>query len=145
MSLAPIIVWFRRDLRLADNPALNFAVQSGQPILALYIDETDRARDLGAASKWWLHHSLSQLSKDLAAIGGRLILRRGAADKVLDDIIKQTGADHIVWNRRYEDNGRARDAAIKTELKARGLNVKSFKANLLTEPWERQTKTGGYY
>ena len=74
-----------------------------------------------------------------------MILRRGAADKVLDDIIKQTDADHIVWNRRYEDNGRARDAAIKTELKARGLNVKSFKANLLTEPWERQTKTGGYY
>ena len=145
MSLAPIIVWFRRDLRLADNPALDFAVQSGQPILALYIDETDRARDLGAASKWWLHHSLSQLSKDLAAIGGRLILKRGAADKILDAIIKQAGADHIVWNRRYEDNARERDAAIKTRLKARGLNVKSFKANLLTEPWERQTKTGGYY
>jgi len=88
---------------------------------------------------------LAQLAADLAAIGGRLIIQRGAADKLFDKIIEQTGADQIVWNRRYEEDARARDAAIKAELKTRGLKVKSFKANLLTEPWERETKTGGYY
>ena len=145
MTLQPIIVWFRRDLRLADNPALDFAVQSGHPIIALYIDETDRARPLGAASKWWLHHSLTQLKSDLKVIGGTLIIQRGAAQSVLDNIIAQTSAAHIVWNRRYDEDARLRDGDIKSALTKRGLIVKSFKANLLTEPWEKQTKTGGYY
>ena len=145
MTSSPIIMWFRRDLRLADNPALDFAVRSARPIIALYIDETDAARPLGAASKWWLHHSLSRLSQDLGAIGARLIIRRGAAADIINEITAQTGAAAVTWNRRYADDGRARDTAIKTSLKDRNIEVKSFKANLLTEPWERLTKTGGYY
>lgn len=145
MTSHPIIVWFRRDLRLGDNPALDAAVSGGKPIICLYIDETDCARPLGAASKWWLHYSLEDLGKNIADVGGRLILRRGVAADILDDIISQTGADHIVWNRRYAEDARARDSGLKSSLKERGLKVESFKANLLTEPWERQTKTGGYY
>ena len=145
MTLNPIIVWFRRDLRLADNPALSTAVQSGKPVICLYIDETDCARPLGAASKWWLHHSLDNLHASLAAIGGRLTFRRGVAATIIEEIIARTGADHIVWNRRYAEDGRHRDSSLKASLKDRGLQVQSFKANLLTEPWDRQTKTGGYY
>ncbi|MEP6344098.1 MAG: deoxyribodipyrimidine photo-lyase [Maricaulaceae bacterium] len=145
MTSSPIIVWFRRDLRLEDNPALDVAVQSGKPIICLYIDETDRARPLGAASRWWLHHSLDNLHDKLTAIGGSLTLRRGEPSGVLEELIDQTGADHIVWNRRYEEDARTRDGDIKSSLIERGLTVQSFKANLLTEPWERQTKTGGYY
>jgi len=65
----PIIVWFRRDLRLSDNPALARAAQSGKPIIALYIYETDISRPYGGASKWWLHHSLKALEKSLSALG----------------------------------------------------------------------------
>ena len=141
----PVIIWFRRDLRLADNPALHAAVTSGKPVIALYIDETDAARPLGSASRWWLHHSLERLCADMSELGGRLVILKGLTAEVLDDIIKESGADHVVWNRRYCADGIARDKAIKSNLTERGLKVESFKANLLVEPWELQTKTGGYY
>ena len=144
-SQNPVIIWFRRDLRLGDNPALHAGLQSGQPLILLYIDEINADRPLGGAAKVWQHHSLLSLKSSIEAKGGALILRRGAAADILDDIIAQTGADTIHWNRRYAGQAREIDAAIKTGLKARGLSVQSYKANLLTEPWEMQTKTGGFY
>ncbi len=141
----PIIVWLRRDLRLADNPALHAAVESGKPVILLYIKESNAARETGGASGVWLHHSLIALSKDIEAKGGKLILRSGEAADVLNDIIEQTDADEVHWNRRYEEWARDVDAAIKTDLKVRGLTVESHKANLLIEPWEVATKTGGFY
>ena len=112
----PVIIWFRRDLRLADNPALHAAVTSGKPVIALYIDETDAARPLGSASRWWLHHSLERLCADMSELGGRLVILKGLTAEVLDDIIKESGADHVVWNRRYCADGIARDKAIKSNL-----------------------------
>ena len=145
MSDTPIIVWFRRDLRVADNPALSEAVKSGQPVICLYILETEKERELGGASLWWLHHSLESLSKDLAAIGAKLILRKGQAFRVLDRLIEETGTDSVYWNRRYDLGPREIDAAIKADLIGRGLTVKSFRANLLSEPWTVKTKTDNYY
>ena len=142
MTDTPIIVWFRRDLRVGDNPALSQAAKSGKPIIALYIDETDAEKPLGAASLWWLHYSLKSLMKDLDV---PLTLRRGKAADILDEIIKSTGADHVVWNRRYAKDARDRDAAIKAGLTDRGVKVESFKANLLNEPWEVKTKSDTYY
>jgi deoxyribodipyrimidine photo-lyase len=141
----PIIVWLRRDLRLADNPALHAAVESGKPVILLYMKESNAARETGGASGVWLHHSLASLSKGIEAKGGKLILRSGEAAEVLNDIIEQTDADEIHWNRRYEEWARDVDAAIKTDLKSRGLTVESHKANLLIEPWEVATKAGGFY
>ena len=76
---APVILWFRRDLRLADQPALAAAVASGGPVIPIYIldDDTPKHRKMGAASRWWLHHSLTALDADLQALGSRLILRVG--------------------------------------------------------------------
>jgi len=142
---APLIIWLRRDLRLADNPALDAGVKSGRPLILLYIQETDLTRGEGGAKNVWLHHSLLSLSKDITARGGQLILRKGAAQTVLNDLIKETGASGVYWNRRYTENGRDIDGAIKSDLKSRALDVQSFNANLLTEPWEVQTKTGGFY
>ncbi len=139
------IVWFRNDLRLSDNPALMEAVQLGQPLILLYILETDGARPMGAASLYWLHHSLKALQDEVRALGGQLILQKGSAQSVLERLIKTYGPNTIVWNRRYEKQGLATDTALKTALKARGLSVQSFNGNLLTEPWEVKTKTGGYY
>ena len=74
-----------------------------------------------------------------------MILRRGNSAEILDEVIRGTDADEIHWNRRYEGEARQTDMKIKADLKARGVKVSSHNANLLSEPWEVKTKTGGYY
>ncbi len=142
----PIIVWFRRDLRLNDNPALHRAVKSGKPVIALYIYETDLSRKAGGATDWWLYHSLASLAGNLKNVGLTLHLRKGIAAHELDALVSATRADHIVWNRRYKKGERDRDAKIKSSLQDSGVAVETFRANLLSEPWEIETKSGsGYY
>jgi len=143
------IVWFRRDLRLTDNPALDAAIATGKPLVLLYILEDTESeqtqRDLGGASKWWLDKSLQSLANDITSLGGKLILRRGAPDSVLTDIVEESGADQIFWNRRYGQPERDRDASLKTDLIEAGLQVESYNASLLTEPWTQKTGGGTYY
>ncbi|MET0362536.1 MAG: deoxyribodipyrimidine photo-lyase [Sphingobium sp.] len=100
---APTIVWFRRDLRLADQAALAAAIDQG-PVIPVYIldDETPRHRVMGGASRWWLHHSLSALDNALREKGARLILRRGESAAVLAALAKETGATHVHCLRHYE-------------------------------------------
>lgn len=146
-AVAPVIVWFRQDLRLADNPALSAAAASGAPVIPVFIREEDPADPwpLGGASRWWLHGSLSALAADLAVAGSPLVLRRGPPAHVLRDLIAETGADTVLWNRRYEPAARARDEAIKAALKAGGLRVESVNGALLFEPWTVRGKTGEPY
>ena len=141
MDKNPIIVWFRRDLRVTDNPAFSAAALLGLPIIPLFIDETDIGRPLGAASKVWLHHSLLSLKEHL----GALTIRRGQARSVINSLISETGAKAIYWNRRYQKSDRDRDADIKESLGEKGVIVKSFNGNLLTEPWEIKTKSSDSY
>ncbi|MBL8698775.1 MAG: deoxyribodipyrimidine photo-lyase [Alphaproteobacteria bacterium] len=141
-SNAPIIVWFRQDLRLTDNPALRAAAE--RPVIALYIldDGSAGAWAPGGASRWWLHNSLASLAADLAARGGRLVLRRGDSAAVLDAVIAESGATGVHWNRCYEPAAIARDKRIKAALEARGIVAKSFNAALLFEPWTITTQAG---
>ena len=76
---SPVIVWLRRDLRLADQPAFFTATQSGAPVIPVYVldDETPKHRRMGGASRWWLHESLVALADDLEKVGSRLVLLRG--------------------------------------------------------------------
>lgn len=143
----PAIVWFREDLRLADNPALAAAVAAGGPVVCVYIRETgvDGAREMGGAARWWLNRSLGALSQSLEAIGGGLTQRTGAAQEVLASLAKETGAAGIYWNRRYGEPERSQDAALKAAFKETGLSVTSFNARLLMEPWQLKTGSGGYY
>lgn len=140
------IVWFRQDLRLADNPALAEAFANG-PVLPLYIVETpEQAADshpMTGASHWWLHHSLKALDADLGALGGRLVVMEGPAETALERAVAQSGATAIHWNRCYEPHAIARDKHLKTRFSADGLAVRSFNASLLHEPWDVETKTGG--
>jgi deoxyribodipyrimidine photo-lyase len=138
---APIIYWLRQDLRLSDHPGLTAALASGRPVLPVYIlDEAPDVRLLGGASRWWLHHSITALSKQLP-----LVLRRGVAEHVLDELIKEVGADTLMWSRCYEPYAIARDTALKKKYTAAGLKVESHNSALLFEPWELKTKTGGPY
>ena len=127
------IVWFRQDLRLEDNPALGAAVATGGPVLAVFIwDEAgEGAWAAGGASRWWWWHSLTALGRDIAARGGRLILRRGRAEEVLPTLVAEMGAGAVYWNRRYEPAVIARDARLKSALKAAGVEAKSFNGALL--------------
>lgn len=136
MDTRPIIVWFRKDLRLDDNAALAAAAETEKPVLAVYIREPADAGalPLGAAQAWWLHHSLSAFGKALEEIGTPLVLRSGKANIVLDQLIAESGADAIYWNRRYDPPGIAVDTAIKSDLKARGFDVRSFAGQLLHDP-----------
>ena len=142
-SPSPAIVWFREDLRLADNPALREAVDSGRPVLCVYIfDEASHdLRKLGGASLWWLHHSLAALGADLGKRGARLDLFKGAAQPVLEKLVKDTGAGALYWNRRYDKGGIAVDKAIKAAL-GEAIEVESFNGKLLVEPWTVKNKSG---
>ena len=135
--MQPILVWFRRDLRIADNPALIKAASRGVPVIPVFIlDDADAgAHAPGGASRWWLHHSLDSLSQQITKIGGKLILRHGPAATVIEDLVAETGAQAVFWNRRYEPWAIKRDAAIKRGLRDKGVEVQSFNASLLYEPW----------
>ena len=75
----PVLLWFRHDLRLTDNPAMDWAAQTGRPVVPVFMldDDQPAIRPLGGASRWWLHGSLDALRTALEALGSRLILRRG--------------------------------------------------------------------
>ncbi len=140
------IVWFRQDLRTDDNPALAAAAKS-DAVIPVYIWDPDGEGDLppGAASRWWLHQSLVALDAELRPKGSRLVLRRGASADVLRDLIRETGAEAVFWNRRYEPAVIERDQGIKSALKAQGIDAQSFNSGLLFEPWTIETKGGTPY
>ncbi|RZJ85117.1 MAG: deoxyribodipyrimidine photo-lyase, partial [Brevundimonas sp.] len=97
----PVILWFRNDLRLQDNPALEHAAATGRPIVPVYILDLDYDRRPGAASLWWLDKSLRALDAALKTRGSRLILRRGESEGQLRRLIDETGADGLFMNRLF--------------------------------------------
>ena len=141
------LVWFRLDLRLADNPAVKAAVARGGSVIPVFIwaPDEDGAWPPGAASRWWLHQSLRALDASLRQRGSRLVIRRGPSLDALRAIIAETGADAVFWNRRYEPALTARDTKVKQALIADGLRVESFNSALLFEPWEIKNKSGEPY
>ncbi|MXN64297.1 deoxyribodipyrimidine photo-lyase [Stappia sp. GBMRC 2046] len=139
------VIWFRDDLRIADNPSVCKAAEIGYPALACFILEDCDAKlgRYGGATKWWLYHSLSRLREALTELGVPLVVRKGDAASELMQIVKETGASTVLWNRRYDPAGIETDKAVKSALKDEGIAVESFNANLLTEPWEIETSSGG--
>jgi len=132
----PVILWFRQDLRLEDNPALQAAIQSGKPILPVYIldEAAEGSWTFGEASRWWLHHALTDLRLQLKGLGGELVFQRGKSLELLQNLVSKSGAYALYWNRRYEPLIIKRDKRIKTILSDSGIEVRSFNASLLHEP-----------
>jgi deoxyribodipyrimidine photo-lyase len=145
--MAATLVWLRRDLRLADQPALQAAAQRGLPVIPVFIHAPGEEAPWqpGGASNWWLHHSLVRMGEALAQTGSRLILRRGASLATLLDLALETGADAVFWNRLYEPAVIRRDQEIKRTLREAGLTATSFNAALLQEPWQIATGSGDPY
>jgi len=137
----PHIVWFRRDLRLADQAALLAAAKAG-PVIPIYIldDETPGHRKMGGASRWWLHHSLGSLDKSLRKFGSRLILKRGKASAILAELARKTGALHIHALRHYEPWWRNAERDLQAAL-PEGCALVRYDGNYLVPPGT--LKTGG--
>lgn len=144
---APILLWFRKDLRLSDNRALACAVSQEAAIIPVYIrvPDDEYAGALGSAQEWWLYHSLVSLEKSLKERGSALILKTGQPAEVLAELLAETGAKSIFWNRCYDPCGMEAGADIKDRFKDQGTEVQSFAGQLLHEPSRLKTKTGGPY
>lgn len=148
-SLNPVIVWFRDDLRLSDHPALHAAVQSGQPVICLYVLDEDstplrppRGRPIGGASRWWLAQSLRSLDKSLKARGASLVLRRGQSAVVIADIAQQAGASAVHWIESEIAGPAAVEGDVTQALKQIGVSARSFPSDLLVSPARLRNKEG---
>ena len=145
--MAVALVWFRDDLRLDDQPALRAALERGWLPLPVYIHAPDEegAWRPGAASDAWRRRSLQALSAELERRGSRLLVLHGPSLGTLQALAALSGAEAVLWTRRYEPAIEQRDAKIKRSLREAGLHAESFNGALLFEPWEVATKQGDPY
>jgi deoxyribodipyrimidine photo-lyase len=141
---SPILIWFRRDLRLSDHSALHAACSTGRPVIPVFIHD-DMVGGLAAAPKWRLGLGLGALGESLAGKDSQLILRKSDALGALRQLIKETGAGDVYWSRLYDPESIARDTCVKEALKLDGVEARSFGGHLMFEPWTVETKTGGFY
>ena len=136
------IHWFRQDLRVNDNPSLNYLSTNGDNIVCIFIhDEINCDRQLGSAGKVWLHESLNYLNEQL---DNKLLIFKGDPQKVFDEIFNNFNVKEVCWNRCYEPWRIKRDFKLKSNLKKK-VNVKTFNASLLWEPWEILKNDGSPY
>jgi deoxyribodipyrimidine photo-lyase len=123
-------MWFRQDLRLADHPALSAAAAAGE-VIPLYVldDETPGAWRWGGASRWWLNRSLAALGETAP-----LILRRGAADRVIGSLLRETGAQAVFFTRDYAPWSAELESRVKSACDENGADCRRFGGFLLHEP-----------
>ena len=147
MKPPPVIVWFRNDLRLSDNPTLTEALKEGCEVVPVFVWDPEREAPWspGAASRSWLHHSLKALDRSIHQLGSRLIVREGESLRELLKLCKETGARRIYRNTRYEPMVVASDLFIRKELEYGGIETVELPGNLLFEPDEVEKKSGGPY
>ncbi|MBI3171148.1 MAG: deoxyribodipyrimidine photo-lyase, partial [Hydrocarboniphaga effusa] len=131
------LVWFRRDLRLTDNPALVAALQSAATIVPVYIHDPQAEGEWapGAASRVWLHHSLAALAANLRQRGAPLVIHRGPTLENLMALTRESGATAVCWNRLYEPTLVERDRRVQAALTQAGIETLSANAALWAEPW----------
>jgi deoxyribodipyrimidine photo-lyase len=141
---SPILVWFRRDLRLSDHAALTQACATGRPVIPVFI--RDGSVDaLGAAPKWRMGQAVEAFDKRLRLHGSRLILRSGDAQTELQKLIAETGAGAVLWSRLYDPDSQTRDAGVKAALRGQGVEARSFPGHVMFEPWTVETGSATPY
>jgi deoxyribodipyrimidine photo-lyase len=144
---APTLLWFRQDLRLADNPALDAAIAFGRPVVATFVFDPQLGGPwaMGGAARWWLHHTLASLARALEQRGNRLILRRGRWDDVVPALVREAGAAEVHAGRLYAPWEREADEVVAKRLTALGVPITGQTSLLLHEPWAIRTQQGGPY
>ena len=147
LSNPPVVYWFRRDLRLYDNPALVYAAQLGAPVIPVFLwsdkeEGPDKTLANGGATKYWLHMALPTLNKDMINHYNNPITFRKSTDYSTDilDIIKQSGAQTLVMNDVYEPYLKQRDDRICKALKSKGVTCERFHSYLLHQPGAIKTE-----
>lgn len=138
------IVWFERDLRLADHAALTAAVERGR-VLAVFVappavGEADWAP--GAASRWWLHHSLKALHAALAERQVTLHVLDGDPKQALQQAVEASGADAVFCSTPLEPSLQARNQTLATEFAALGVDFVEQGGGLLHDPYALRTSAG---
>ncbi|RRT54414.1 hypothetical protein B296_00031369 [Ensete ventricosum] len=138
------VVWFRRDLRVEDNPALAAGVRAGA-VVALYIwaPEEEGPFYPGRVSRWWLSQSLHHLDSSLRSLGTPLVTKRSLdTASTLLEVVRSAAATSLFFNHLYDPLSLVRDHRLKELLTAQGIRVCSFNADLLYEPWEVNDENG---
>ncbi|KAK6138879.1 hypothetical protein DH2020_027380 [Rehmannia glutinosa] len=132
------IVWFRRDLRIEDNPALAAAARDGKLLpVFIWCPKEEGQYYPGRVSRWWLKQSLIHLQHSLKSLGTELVLIKAESTlSALLDCISAVGATKVVYNHLYDPISLVRDHSIKQKLVELGINVQSYNGELLFEPWE---------
>lgn len=138
----PILLWFRRDLRLADHPVVAEAAASGRPVVPVFLNDEGIAA-LGAAPRMRVGMGAEALARDLEARGSRLVLRSGRAAEALATLARETGAGAVWWTRLHDPVSRARDGEVEAALAAVGVEARAFPGHLLFEPEAVRTGAGG--
>ena len=133
------IVWFRNDLRLADNPSLAAALQQAEAVLPVFI----LGEEIGGAARWWLHHSLAALAADLHRRGASLVLRRGDPATVIAELAAKTGAGGVHVGLGFEPAARAAEDRVEAALKKSGVMLTRHIAATLFHPEAIKTRSGG--
>ncbi|GAB4141924.1 MAG: deoxyribodipyrimidine photo-lyase [Planctomycetaceae bacterium] len=142
-----VIVWFRNDLRLEDHFALHQAGLEQVPVLPVFIWDSgdESASSPGAASRWWLHQSLQQFQAALKDLNSRLVIRTGDPARELGQLVRETNAKALYWNRAYDPRAQALEQEVRSELSDERLEIQTFPGNLLFEPGDIATKQGTPY
>jgi len=143
MAKELVLMWFRQDLRLSDNPALISAANHGAVIPLYIFDDINPGEYLmGAASRCWLHHSLNSLNKSL---NNRLLIKQGDPKSILNELIEKYDITAVYWNRCYQPWQIQRDKEIKSSLQHQGVAVTTSNGSLLWEPWDNLKNDGTPY
>jgi len=147
LSARPIVFCFRNDLRLADNRGWRAAIESGNPIVACYVhdDHGPGPWRAGGASRWWLHHSLHSLARDIERLGGKLVLRAGPWHDALVELVTQTNAQSVYWSRGYEPWFAEAERSLHDALDDSDIETRRFRGYLLFEPESVRTLSDSPY
>ena len=142
---SPVVVWFRRDLRLHDHPALTDATRSSNPVVPLYVlDPALLHGRFGSPNRiWFLLGTLRALARDLEARGSRLVVRIGDPVAVVPDVVREAAARAVLVSRDYAPYGRRRDRAVAEALEPMGVELRARRGLLVHEPEDLPGANGG--
>jgi deoxyribodipyrimidine photo-lyase len=145
--MKPTLVWFRRDLRVADNQALKFAEERGTPVIPVYVWAPEECGEQcpGAASRLWLHHALEALRVDLRELGLKLVLRKGRTSDVLLTLAEQTGADMVAYGQLFDPVEIQIETKVAQKLRPAGVSLQAFGGQVLAHPDSLKNGSGQPY